>query len=117
MWSCPEKYKITIEDVNSRLYKLEGFLEDKEAKISLAEFLRNNLYFTTYLLSGIKLAPYQEITLRALFNRNFRMCGWGRGGGKSVIAAVYCFLQCIFDSFRSVFKNRFFFNCFKIVTH
>ena len=62
MWSCPEKYKVEEDDVNSRLAKLEGYLEDKEAKVSLSEFLRSNLYFTTYLLSGIKLAPYQEIT-------------------------------------------------------
>ena len=62
MWSCPEKYEVEKDDVNSRLAKLEGYLEDKEAKVSLSEFLRNNLYFTTYLLSGIKLAPYQEIT-------------------------------------------------------
>ena len=97
MWSCPEKYKKELGDVNSRLAKLEGYLEEKEAKVTLSEFLRSNLYFTTYLLSGIKLAPYQEITLRALFNRNFSMCVWGRGCGKSFIAAIYCFLQCIFE--------------------
>jgi hypothetical protein len=97
MWSCPEKYKIEVEDVNDRLSRLEGFLDDKTAKITLAKFLRSNLYFTTYLLTGIKLAPYQEITLRALFNRNFSMCVWGRGCGKSFIASIYCFLQCIFE--------------------
>ncbi|HBY68512.1 MAG TPA: hypothetical protein DEG69_12650, partial [Flavobacteriaceae bacterium] len=97
MWSSPEKYIREVENTNSRLAKIEGFLEDKEARISLAEFLRNNLYFTTYLLTGIKLAPFQEITLRGMFNRNFSMCVWGRGCGKSFIAAVYCFLQCIFE--------------------
>ena len=81
MWSTPAKYEREVEDVNARLAKIEGFLEDKKARSTLAEFLRNNLYFTTYLLSGIKLAPYQEITLRALFNRNFSMCVWGRGCG------------------------------------
>ena len=97
MWSSPEKYEIEIEDVNARLAKLEGFLDDKKARITLAQFLRSNLYFTTYLLTGIKLAPYQEITLRGLFNRNFSMCVWGRGCGKSFIASIYCFLQCIFE--------------------
>tara|TARA_B100000287_G_scaffold434951_1_gene501108 strand:+ start:5873 stop:7726 length:1854 start_codon:yes stop_codon:yes gene_type:complete len=97
MWSSPEKYLTEIEDVNARLAKIEGFLEDKDARISLAEFLRNNLYFTTYLLTGIKLAPFQEITLRGMFNRNFSMCVWGRGCGKSFIASIYCFLQCIFE--------------------
>ena len=44
--------------------KLSGSLYDKEAKISLARFLRANLGFTTELISGIKLAPYQEVTLK-----------------------------------------------------
>lgn len=97
MWSSPKKYEREVEDVNARLAKIEGFLEEKEARSTLAQFLRNNLFFTTYLLTGIKLAPFQEITLRGMFNRNFSMCVWGRGCGKSFIASVYCFLQCIFE--------------------
>ena len=54
MWSSPEKYEREVEDVNARLAKIEGFLEEKEARSTLAQFLRNNLYFTTFLLTGIK---------------------------------------------------------------
>tara|TARA_E500000081_G_scaffold155367_2_gene195969 strand:- start:2121 stop:3953 length:1833 start_codon:yes stop_codon:yes gene_type:complete len=97
MWYSPEKNKKYIEDVNSSLLKLKGELETKDAKITLAKFLRANLGFTTELISGIKLAPYQEITLKGLFNNNFNMCVWGRGCGKTFIASVYCFLQCIFE--------------------
>ena len=97
MWYCPDKYKQEVPDLNKELYEMKGFLNDKEAQISLAKFLRHNLGFATELLSGIKLAPYQEVTLKAFFNRNFSMCVWGRGCGKSFIAAVYCFLQCIFE--------------------
>ena len=71
MWHCPDKYKIETTDINKEFDKLEGFLSEKEAKISLAKFLRYNLGFTTELISGIKLAPYQEVTLKAFFNRNF----------------------------------------------
>ena len=71
MWHAPDKYKIDVPDVNQELMKLEGHLDNREAKISLARFLRANLGFTTELLTGIKLAPYQEITLRGLMNRNF----------------------------------------------
>ena len=97
MWYCPEKYKKDLPDVNSELLKLEGILEDKEAKISLAKFLSSNLGVTTELISGIKLAPFQEITLKGMMNRNFSMCVWGRGCGKTFIASVFCFLQCIFN--------------------
>jgi hypothetical protein len=94
---CPEKYSKEIKDVNAELSQLKGFLNDKEAKISLAKFLRANIGFSTELISGVKLAPYQEIHIKALLNRNFNLCVFGRGCGKSFIAAVFCFLQCVFE--------------------
>ena len=97
MMHCPEKYLKEIKDVNAELSQLKGFLNDKEAKISLAKFLRANIGFSTELISGVKLAPYQEIHIKALLNRNFNLCVFGRGCGKSFIAAVFCFLQCVFE--------------------
>ena len=97
MWHCPEKYKLDLPDVNYELSQLKGGLEDKEAKISLARYLRANIGITTELISGIKLAPFQEVTLKGMMNRNFSMCVWGRGCGKTFIASVFCFLQCIFE--------------------
>jgi hypothetical protein len=93
----PDKYKKDYPDINKQLMELKGILNDKDAKISLAKFLRANLGFTTELISGIKLAPYQEIHLKALLNRNFSMCVFGRGCGKSFIASIFCFLQCVFE--------------------
>jgi len=97
MWYCPDKYKKDIPNINQELLKLEGDLLDKEAKISLVKFLKANLGFTTELISGIKLAAFQEVTLKGMMNRNFSMCVWGRGCGKTFIASVFCFLQCIFE--------------------
>jgi len=97
MMACPDKYNKEIKNINAELAELKGFLNDKEAKITLAKFLRANIGFTTELISGVKLAPYQEIHLKAFFNRNFNMCVFGRGCGKSFMAAVFCFLQCVFE--------------------
>ena len=97
MWYVHEKYKREVVDTNLELLNLKGELDSKQAKISLAKFLRANLGFTVELISGIKLAPFQEVTLKGFFNRNFNMCVWGRGCGKTFIASVYCFLQCIFE--------------------
>jgi hypothetical protein len=94
---CPDKYLREVKDVNAELSQLKGFLNDKEAKISLAKFLRANLGFSTELISGVKLAAYQEIHLKAMMNRNFNMCVFGRGCGKSFMGAVFCFLQCVFE--------------------
>jgi len=97
MWYCPEKYNRPLPDVNKEILSLKGELDDTAAKVSLAKFLRGNLGFTTELISGIKLAEFQEITLKGMMNRNFSMCVWGRGCGKTFIASVFCFLQCIFE--------------------
>ena len=100
MWYCPENYKNQVQtprELNEELRLLKGELPDSQAKISLAKFLHGNLGITTELLSGIKLAPFQEITLRAMMERNFSMCVWGRGCGKTFIASIFCFLQCIFN--------------------
>ena len=59
MWYSPEKYDKEFQNLNDQFLALKGELEDKEAKISLAKFLRANLGFTTELISGIKLAAYQ----------------------------------------------------------
>ena len=97
MLYCPEKYKKSFPNINEGLLKLEGELPDREAKISLVKFLRANIGLTTELISGIKLAEYQEITLKAMMNRNFSMNIWGRGCGKSFVASVFCYLQCVFE--------------------
>lgn len=97
MWYAPEKYNKEFPNLNDEFLSLKGDLNDKEAKISLARFLRANLGFTTELISGLKLAPFQEITLKGMLNRNFSMCVWGRGCGKTFIASVFCFLQCLFE--------------------
>lgn len=96
MWYSPEKYNKEVVNVNEESLKLVGSLSDKEAKITLVKFLRNNLSFTVELLTGVKLAPYQEVNLKGLMNRNFSMCVWGRGCGKTFMASIFCILQCIF---------------------
>jgi len=50
MWYSPENNKAKVEKINDILYSLKGELGDKEAKITLAKFLRNNLSFTVDLL-------------------------------------------------------------------
>ena len=40
MWYAPEKYDIKVEDLNAEFKKLKGGLEDKEAKVTLDQFLR-----------------------------------------------------------------------------
>ncbi len=83
-------------NTNDELLKLEGFLDEEQARITLAQFLRANLGFTCEIISGVKLAKYQEMTLNALFQANYSMLVWSRGASKTFIAAVFCYMYCIF---------------------
>ena len=78
MWYAQENEK-TFEDLNKEFLKVKGNLEGKEARITLAKFLRANLGITTELISGIKLAPFQEIMLKGMLNKKFSMLVLGRG--------------------------------------
>lgn len=85
MWYAPDKYKRKLVNLNDEYIHLKGELTDRDAKVTLAKFLRHNVGFTVELLTGIKLAPYQEVTLKAFLNRNYSMCVWGRGAGKTIL--------------------------------
>lgn len=99
MWINCTKYQTidSIRNYNEEFGAIKGFLDEKQAKIALGRFLRQNIGWTLDALGGIKLAPFQEIILRGMLNRNYSMYVAARGGGKSFIAAIYCILQCLFE--------------------
>lgn len=76
---------------------LEGELEERQAKITLAQFLYRNLGITTELLTGVSLYPDQIIMIKGMLKHNYTLHIWSRGFGKSYIAAIYSILQCIFS--------------------
>ena len=97
MFRCPAKYERIIPNVNQEMMALTGDLEDKQAKVTLARFLRANIGLTTELVSGKHLAPYQEIILKAWFNRHFSLNVLGRGLSKSWLAGLFAALFPIFE--------------------
>jgi hypothetical protein len=95
----PKKYEIIRPNVNKELLSLEGELTDEQAKAAFGKFLRANLGFGLELLTNkkVKLAYFQEILLKALFNRNFSMIVASRGASKSFLAALIAFLYPLFN--------------------
>lgn len=85
MWIEGNQEIRPITNVNLELMEtLKGELDNKTAQISLAKFLRHNVGLTTELMMGVLLEPFQEIMIRAFFDRNFSMLVYGRGLGKTL---------------------------------
>lgn len=98
MWFCDEAYKNPAAiDKNDKFLVILGELDEKECRLTLIEFLRNNIGLATEILTGIKLAPFQEINLRGLMTRQYSMCVHGRGCGKTFTAAIFCIMQAIME--------------------
>ena len=81
---CAEKDKKEFKDTNLELLALEGELSNLDTQLALARFLKYNLGFTVELVSGIKLAAYQEAILKGMFGRNYVLNVMGRGTGKTL---------------------------------
>ena len=84
-------------DVNQEILNLEGFLDEKEAKENLYKFLKDNITFTTNLIAGVDLFPFQHMAIKAMFETDYFMGVWSRGMSKSFTTGVYAFLDAIIN--------------------
>jgi len=88
--------EVTLRD-NKEMLQLEGFLEEREAKIALYEFLRNNITFTTDLILGVKLFPFQHIAIKSMFETDYFLGVWARGMSKSFTTGVFAALDAVLN--------------------
>lgn len=86
-----------VEGINEYLKGLEGFVDEKEAKLLLYKFLKENPTFTTELISGIKLFPFQHMAIKSMFETDYFMGVWSRGMSKSFTTGIYAFLDAILN--------------------
>ena len=82
---------------NREMLQLQGFLEEKEAKIALYEFLRNNITFTTDLILGVKLFPFQHMAIKSMFETDYFLGVWARGMSKSFTTGVFAALDAVLN--------------------
>ena len=82
---------------NKKLLELKGYLEEKDAKHHLHNFLRENITFTTNLISGVDLFPFQHLAIKAMLETDYFLGIWSRGMSKSFSSAIYAFLDAIFN--------------------
>ena len=89
--------KPIVKKASDSLRELKGTLTSEESRTWFTKFCMNNLYFTVKLLIGVKLAPVQEVILKAFLQRDFSLQVAGRGFSKSFIIAIFIILYAIFN--------------------
>jgi len=72
-WIEGNQQRKTKEDINKEILAIEGFMEDDEAKDYLFKFLRENITFTTSLIGGVDLFPFQHMAIKAMFETDYFM--------------------------------------------
>ena len=84
-------------EINEIIASKKGFLEEKEAKLLLFEFMKGNTTFTVDMLSGIKLFPFQHMAIKGMMESDYFMGVWSRGMSKSFTTGIFAFLDAIMN--------------------
>lgn len=96
MWYISEQFELTTRNFNKEVEMLTKDLNDLEAKITLAQFMRHNLGFSFQMLSGFDMFPIQEIIIRAILLKDISLVVAGRGFSKSTMLSVLSIIYPMF---------------------
>ena len=90
-----KKKQTEWDNINDLILSKKGFLEEKDAKILLYQFLKQNVTFTVDLISGVKLFPFQHMAVKSMMESDYFLGIWSRGMSKSFSTAIFAFLDAI----------------------
>jgi hypothetical protein len=96
-WETGNQKPIKREDINQQVLELEGYLEDNKAKYWLYKFLKENVTFTTELLTGIELFPFQHMAVKAMMENDYFLGVWSRGMSKSFSTGIFALLDAMLN--------------------
>ncbi|NDG52590.1 MAG: hypothetical protein EBY39_06150 [Flavobacteriia bacterium] len=96
-WIEGNQKRIAKENLNEKILEMEGFLEEDVAKEHLYKFLKENITFTTSLIAGVDLFPFQHMAIKAMFETDYFMGVWSRGMSKSFTTGIYAFLDAVLN--------------------
>lgn len=84
-------------DINELLKSTEGFLDEKEAKLLLYRFLRENITFSANLIAGVDLFPFQHMAVKSMFESDYFLGIWSRGMSKSWTTGIFAFMDAMLN--------------------
>ena len=96
-WEVGNQKPLKKEDINKQVLELEGYLEDNKAKYWLYKFLKENITFTTELLTGIELFPFQHMAVKAMMENDYFLGIWSRGMSKSFSTGIFALLDAMLN--------------------
>ena len=94
-WTEGNQNRPSRVNINEEILKRGGFLEEEEAKVALYKFLKENITFTTSLVSGVDLFPFQHMAIKSMFETDYFMGVWSRGMSKSFTTGIFAYLDAI----------------------
>lgn len=83
--------------INEEILAKEGWLDDKEAKLLLYRFLRENVSFASKMLMGIDLFPFQHMSIKGMMLADYFLGIWSRGLSKSFSTGIFAALYAILE--------------------
>jgi hypothetical protein len=92
-----QKQKKNYLITNEELLQKEGYIEEREAKLLFYQFLRNNITFSTDLITGVKLFPFQHMAIKGMLESDYFLGVWSRGMSKSYTTGIYAVLDAILN--------------------
>lgn len=96
-WETGNQKPLKKEDINKQVLELEGYLEDNKAKYWLYKFMKENVTFTTELLTGIELFPFQHMAVKAMMENDYFLGIWSRGMSKSFSTGIFALLDAMLN--------------------
>ena len=96
-WDTGNQKPLKREPTNQQVMELDGFLQETKAKIWLYKFLKENVTFTTELLTGIELFPFQHMAVKAMMENDYFLGIWSRGMSKSFSTGIFALLDAMLN--------------------
>ena len=96
-WETGEQNRKVKENINELIKSKEGFLAEKEAKLLLYKFLRENITFSTNLIAGVDLFPFQHMAIKSMFESDYFLGIWSRGISKSWTTGIFAFMDAVMN--------------------
>lgn len=96
-WNSGVQPMVRPERVNNELAKIEGFMEEKDAKYWLYKFFKANPSIAAFHLMGVRLLPFQQILIKGMMQNDYTLAILSRSGGKTWLTGVFVGLYALLN--------------------